>query len=346
MATLQVVDIADLVTTTQADLGRMRWTEAATDLQEFVAFGSLINKGRITFGSGSSVTWNVRVGHLPAGNARHTGMHNVDVTNVGEGMKTANAPWKFAETSYLFDRRELAMNKDPARIVDLVATRRVEAMVQLAEEIEDKFWAENPGVTSDHPLGIKTWFVRNSTAAFGFNGGNPDNYSGGVGGLNSTTYPRWANGTARYVTVNKGDLIAKWREAFVKTKFKSPVAVSQYNTGDRYAFYTNYSVISTLEEVLESQNESLGTDVASMDGNTVMRKIPITWVPQLDSDATNPIYGMNWGVFKVAMLNGWDLKESGPTEHGLAHNTVTTHIDLVYQLICYDRRRIFVLDIA
>ncbi|KKK43276.1 hypothetical protein LCGC14_3168680, partial [marine sediment metagenome] len=199
MASLQVADIADLVESTQADLGRMRWTEAATDLQEFVAFGSLINKGRLTLGSGSSVTWNVRVGHNTAGNARHTGLFNTDVTNVGEGLKTANAPWKFAETSYAVDRREPSMNKDPARIVDLVAERRVESMVELAEEVEDKFWADNPGVTSDTPLGIKTWFVSNSATTFGFNGGNPTNYSGGVGGLNSTTYPRWANETYRYV---------------------------------------------------------------------------------------------------------------------------------------------------
>ena len=347
MASLQVADIADLVTSTLADLGRMRWTEAATDLQEFVAFGSLINTGRITMGSGSAVTWNVRLAQIAAGNAKHLGMFEVDVVNVGEGLKTATAPWRHATSGWAFDKREPSMNKNPAMIVDLIKSRRVEATVDLAEEIEDKFWADNAGESSDAPLGVKTWIVRGgATTTFGFNGGNPTNYSGGVGGLNSTTFPRWANGNYRYTTVNKSDLIAGWREAFVKTKFKSPVAVSTYNTGDRYAFYTNYSVLGTLETVLESQNESLGTDVASMDGNVVMRKIPVTWVPQLDSDATNPIYGINWGVFKVAILNGWNLKETVGIQHGLAHNTVQSHVDLTYQIICYDRRRTFVLDIA
>ena len=345
MASLAVSDIADLVTSTLADLGRMRWTEAATDLQEFVAFGSLINKGRITMGSGSSVTWNVRLGQNQAGNAKHAGMFENDVINVGEGLKTANVPWRFATSGWAFDRREPAMNKSPAMIVDLIKSRRVEATVELAEEIETAFWADNSGVSSDKPLGVKTWLVRDGGTG-GFNGGNPPNYSGGIGGLNSTTFPRWSNWAARYVTVNKSDLIAKWREAFVKTHFKSPVAVSQYNTGDRYAFYTNYSVIASLETVLESQNESLGTDVASMDGNTVFRKIPITWVPELDTDARNPIYGLNWGVFKVAILNGWNLKETGPFQHGLQSKTLQTVVDLAYQIICYDRRRTFILDIA
>ena len=74
-------------------------------------------------------------------------------------------------------------------ILDLINDRRVEATVELAEEIEDKFWALNPGSTSDHPLGVKSWIVRSTETTFGFNGGNPTNYTGGIGGLNSTTFP-------------------------------------------------------------------------------------------------------------------------------------------------------------
>ena len=324
----------------------MKWTEAATDIQEFVAFGSLLNKGRVTFGSGSSVTWNVRLGQNTAKNARHAGMYEVDVINVGEGLKTATAPWRHATSGWAFDRREPSMNKSPAMIVDLIKERRVEAMVELAEEIEDKFWADNAGASSDFPLGVKTWIVDDNSTTFGFNGGNPTNYSGGVGGLNSTTYPRWSNGTFRYVNFTKSDLITGWREAFVKTNFKSPVAVSQYSNDHKFAFYTTYNVISNLETVLEAQNESLGTDIASMDGNVVMRKIPLTWVPQLDSDTQDPIYGINWSAFKVAILNGWNLKETGPFQHGLQHNTLQTHVDLTYQIICYDRRKTFVLNQA
>ncbi len=341
MASLHVADIADLVTSTLADLGRMKWTEAATDLQEYVAFGSLINKGRVTFGSGSSVTWNVRLGQNTAGNARHAGMFEVDNINVGEGLKTANAPWRHATSGWAFDRREPSMNKSPAMIVDLIKERRVEAMVEMAEEVEDKFWAAASGTTTDAPLGINTWLVRNATT--GFTGGNHANFSGGLGGISSTTFPRWANWSAAYTTIGSAAGIALWREAFVKTRFKSPVAVSQYNTGDKYSFYCGYDELAELESYQLGQNESIGTDLAAMDGNVLFRKIPVVWVPAVDSDSGNPIYGINWGVFKVAILNGWNLKETGPFQHGLQHNTLQTHVDLTYQIICYDRRRTFIL---
>ena len=44
MATLQADDIADLITITQKDLGRLRWTDLSYDLQEYIALPSLLQK--------------------------------------------------------------------------------------------------------------------------------------------------------------------------------------------------------------------------------------------------------------------------------------------------------------
>ena len=47
MATLQADDIVDLITITQKDLGKMRWTDLSYDLQEYVALPSLLQKEKV-----------------------------------------------------------------------------------------------------------------------------------------------------------------------------------------------------------------------------------------------------------------------------------------------------------
>ena len=119
--------------------------------------------------------------------------------------------------------------------------------------------------------------------------------------------------------------------------------IPQYNTGDDYAYYTNYAVTSQLEEVLESQNENLGTDIAPMDGKVVFRRATITPVIELDNDTTNPIYGINWGVLKFKALRGEWMRETVVPVVGGQHNLATTFTDCTLQSYCTDRRRLFVL---
>jgi hypothetical protein len=331
-------DIADLVAGTQRDLGRLRWTEAASDLQEHVAFSSLLSRERTFFGSGYGLQWQVRVSD--SGNAKHAGMYENDQINVGETLTTANAPWRFCTSGYAIDRREIAMNREPAKVVDEVRLRRVDAMVDMAEEIETKFWSL-PSSTSADPFGAQYWIVYNATD--GFTGGNPSGYTSGPGAINTTTYPRWKNYSFTHSN-NMGDAtdIRAWRKAASFTKFMSPVDAPEYNTGSRYGWYTTYANVGKMEEYAEAQNDRLGRDIASMDGKVLFRGNPVTWVPYLENVSGDKLYGINWGVMKIAVLSGWHLRETGPFQHGDQHNTLQTHIDLTYQIICYDRRRLVV----
>jgi len=269
-------------------------------------------------------------------------LYEPDSVNSTDGMATANAPWRHTTTNYAFDEREVMMNRTPARLVDLVKTKRVMSMGSLAKKMEINMWGK-PTDSSDvkTPFGIKYWVVTNSTE--GFNGGNPSGFSGGAGGLSSSTYSNWANWTANYTSVSETDLIRKWRKAATYTEFMPPVDVPQYNTGNQYGFYTNYDVIYLLEEALKDQNESLGMDIASTDGRTLFRKTPVVWVPYLDDDSTDPVYGINWGVFKPVFLQGMYLKEKAPRQAPNQHNVYEVFVDLTYNFICYDRRQLFVL---
>jgi len=332
--------IVDLVTTTQKDLGKLKWTDIATDLQEFVALPQILKKKKVRFDSGIGIQFNVMTGN--SGAAKNSGLYAVDDVNVGDVMQTAELPWRHCTTSYAFERRELAMNQEPARIVELVKVRRVDAMLSMAELMESNLWGKPPDSTdTEIPFGVLYWIVKNATE--GFNGGNPAGFSAGCAGLSSATYPRWKNWTAQYAAVSKTDLIRKMRKAARFTTFKSPVPQPQYLQGPgQYGIYTNYNVLGTMEEILEDQNDNLGNDVASKDGQTVFRGNPVQWVPFLEDDGTDPVFGINWGTFKPVFLKGEYLREEPPEKAPNQHTVFEVFVDCTLNFECRDRRRLWV----
>ncbi len=343
MATLQAADIADLITTTQRDLGKMRWTEIATDLQEHVAMSQILNKEKVQFGSGQAIQWNVMTG--TSGASKNVGLYEVDQVNVADVMTTATIPWRHTTTNYAIERREIAMNRSPAAIVSLVKVRRSDALIDLAGLMETNFW-NDPANDNLTPFGVPYWAAYTS-GTDGFLGGNPTNYTGGAGGLDTATFPRWNNYCFTYTSVTKTSAVREWRRAATFTGFKSPLmglpgSMPDYNRGNRYGYYTNYNVIGPLEEALEAQNMNLGNDIASKDGQLVFRQNPVVWVPQLENATGDPIYGLNWGVFYPCFLSGEYMHEEGPAKASNQHTVFQTHIDMTYNFKCTNRRLIFV----
>lgn len=339
MPTLQGDEIADLVATTLRDLGEFKWTDLATDLQDYVALPKLLKKEKVQFDAGYGIQFNAMVDH--SGAAHNTGLYEVDTVNVADVMKSANIPWRHATTNYAYERREVAMNRSPRKIIDLLKIRRADAMISLAELMEDNFWSA-PASSSDElaPYGVPYWIVKNNTE--GFNGGTPSGFSD-VAGLNTTTYPRWRNWTAQYTVVSKDDLVRKMRKAATFTKFKSPTEVPSYSRGNRYGYYANYDVVGRMEELLEAQNDDLGNDVASKDGMVTFRRNPVVWVPKLEEDTTDPIYGINWGDFYPVFLRGEYMKEQGPMLSPKQHTVHEVHIDLTLNFKSCNRRKHFVI---
>ena len=335
--------IADLVTTTINELGKNKWTDISRDLQEYVALPMLMKKEQVTFQSGSAIQWNVKV--ATNGNARHVGLYGTDEVNKADVMKTASIPWRHSTTAYMIDEREVAMNRDPGRIVDLVKVGRTDAMGDLAELIEGAFWGKPTDSTDEvTPFGIDYWIVGNNTE--GFNGGAASGFTAGPGSLSPTTYTSWKNWTAQYAAVSKTDLVRKLRKAAVKTKFVPPVPTPEYDGSQiRRALFTNYDVIQALEEILEDQNDNLGNDIAPKDGRLIFRGNPFVWVPTLDADATDPIYGVNMADFKVAMLAGTYMKETVIAKTPGQHNVTSVFVDLSYNFLCRNRRSHFKINL-
>ena len=344
---LTVEQIADLVNTTLTNLGRAKVTDLTSDLQEYTAMSQIMRENRVTFDDGKSISFNFVTGDN--GQAKNTGLFAVDDVNVNDVETTGSVPWKHNTTNYAYDRREMEMCSGASQIVNLIKIRRMAGMISFAKLYEDNWWGGAPltGDTST-PFGIKYWVVKNAVAGFtGTTASGTLANAAGCCGLTDTAYPRWKNYAAPYTAISKEDLVRAWRKAATMTLFKPPIdkdMPASYNTGDKYAYYVNYNVYGPLEEMLETQNDNLGNDIASKDGEPVFHRRPITYVPYLDDDSDDPVYGLNWGEFKIVFLQGEYFREDPPEKAPNQHTVVRVNVDCTGNTVLHNRRRCFVLS--
>lgn len=347
--TLQADGIADLIKGTLNDLGRLKWSNISYDLQEYVAMSRLLKKERVQFSSGPGITRNLMVDKVDA--ARHVGLYASDQTNVKPIMETIEIPWRHSTVSYGFDYREITMNKGANEIFDLIKTRRVAATQSLAALGEETFWSR-PTNSNDKltPYGLFYWMVDSGTA--GFEGQNPPGFTN-VAGLDSslTKYKNWRNYTDEYVAVTADDLIEKMWRAYTLTEFRAPVESPGYERGEsRYGIYTTIDVLNKMRKFLETRNDNLGKDLALFGNSVTFMGTPVKWVPQLDKmqEQNNPmikhpVVGVNWAVLYPVFLRDWNMKETGPITNGQAHNVAEVFVDMTWNLLCTDRRRLWLI---
>jgi hypothetical protein len=349
---LTVEQIQDLVLGTQRELGKLKWTDIATDLQEFIALPQVLQRSKVEFQSGQAIQFNVMTG--TTGSAHHTGLFGIDTVNVTDVMQQGSVPWRHWTADYAFDRRELEINDDEYRVFDLIKVRRTGALLDMAKLMEEDLWSK-PADSTDTlmPFGVRYWLTGSATAAGGFNGVDPVGFAAGRAGLSSTTFPRWANYTGLYAVISKEDLVRLMRRAARFTNFISPVPQPQYaeaNRSNTYGIYTTYAVVGQMEELLEAQNDNLGNDVASRDGFARFRGNPIIWVPYFETNADmlahNPVVGINWNTLRPVFLKGEYMREDKPAVASKQHTTLEVHIDCSGNNICRDLRRNFWLQTA
>ncbi len=346
MATFQANDLADLIATTLNELGELKFTDLMSDYQNTIALKRLIKKEKTTFDAGPNIQFNVITDHNNS--ARFVGLGEVDIVDIPNVMTTGVIPWRHITWNWAIERREIAMNRSPRKIVDLTKTRRIAAFGSAIIRFERAFWRVPASTDTKTMYGVPYYVVKSNTAATsanndGFNGSLPSGYTT-VANLNPTTYARWQNYATQYTAVSKDDFIRKARRMAVYTDFMPLVdEIPTYNIGDDYGYYTNYALLGALEEILDQQNDELGTDIASQDGKVLFRRAPVVFVKELDLDTTNPFYGLNWGELRTAGLRGeWMHETSIPIQPG-QHTVAATHTDCTLNLLCRNRRRLGVI---
>jgi len=326
MPPITASSIDDLITATLKDLGRLRYTQIAQELQYYVAAEQILRRDRAVFDSGESIRRNLMVRH--GNEAKMVGMYAVDNYNVGRVLETINIPWRHANTNYVFERRELLMNRNAAKIVDLIKTRRDSAMLAQVELMEEQFWGKPADDDDTFDAGFST----------------------APGGLN---HPRFKNWIGRYSAITKADLVKQMREAHFRTRFRSPINGSRDyrrgGIGDRFRIYTNYKVYAGLVDLAEGQNDTITSgDIAQYDGGTIFKRNQIVIVPQLDNEyrSDDPVYMIDMGQFFPVFLRGDILREEKPMPVPGQHNARAIDVDTTFNILCDNRRAQAVLNTA
>lgn len=370
---INAADLGDLITTTQKELGELKYTDLSTDLQYHVALSKMFQESSVSYEAGPSIQWNLMTDN--SGAAKQTGLFAVDDLNIGDVMSTAEIGWKHTTVNYAIERREIAFNRDPRRIVDLVKVRRNDAMISLTEHLETQFWGKPANDASQDMNGVDYWISDNGGASPGSNTAGTFSFSGGVpsgftkvAGINPTEVPRWQNGLGYFKSADVTDpvtalasgdtenhamgqpgVLKAMKEAYVKCNFK-PIPNASYPsynpTPEKWGIYTNYATLAGLEVLQDRLNDKIvSRDVATdANGTTTFRGVPIMYVPKLDGSSLSatgagPIYMIQWGSFRSVLLSGEYMKETGPDTAPNQHTVFTTHVDLTMNLQCVDRRR-------
>lgn len=341
---LQATGLADLISTTLQQVEKLKFTDITSDLQKYIAMSRLLKKNKTVFDSGTDFSWELMTND--SGSAEFKGFYAQDVINDVDVMARATVPWRYMTWNWPIERRIMAMNRSPLKIVDMALTKRISSLISAVKKFENRFWRV-PSSTDDlNPYGVPYWIVKSATE--GFYGLLPSGYTS-VGGvvpssiLNSDGTSRWANYTFQYAAVTRDDLVRKWRRAANMTDWETPTPdMPTFSRSDEYGQYTNYAMRALLVEILQGNNDNLGKDLAAYDSMVTFMQRPVEWVPQLDEDTTNPIYGIPWGDFGTAALRGeWLYETVMPIISG-QHTVGATFTDCTFNWFMKNRRRGYV----
>lgn len=340
---LQLEAIDDFVAATLPKFKKIKWTDIASELPDYVA-PKLIKERGVMEDGGRSIDFRVQT--TTSGTFRMTGLYDTDQTGVQDLLISATVPWRFATVNWSYDIREPMFQSDRETIVRLLQVREHAARTDMVHGLERQLWSA-PANSADelNMMGIPFWLQKDATTtpSGAFNGGNPSGWTGGAGGIDSTTQDGWRNWTFGYGSITTDDLIKKIKKAMVFTDFKAPDPYPelQFAKMDR-CIYTTYAVVEALERLAETRNENLGTDVARYMNQVTVAGVPIKTSFYLNAnDATDPLYGVDFGVFRPFIQKGLNMYRQS-VKAARQRMVRDVHLDLGMNFACVNRRRCFV----
>jgi hypothetical protein len=283
-------------------------------------------------------------------NVGYSKPYDTEDFNRYESVVQSNINWSMQRAGWIFDEREQELNAGPEQIVDLQKIERYKCLVAQAKFYESAVWdrpVKPVTANDDYPiLGIPYWITKGGTTTnAGFLGGVLSGWGTDVGGLSPTDIPEWNNYAGLYTEVTPADLIAKVRTAMDLCGFEAPVPApsgAMHPGKPRFTLHTNQRVKQALENLIINQNTDNGNDLASRDGKVTIRGVPVEYVPYLDNDATDPLYGIDWDTMKWAVKGNWFMKETKIGRHPRNEMVMVGRFHSIDQLFCENRRNNFV----
>lgn len=335
--TLETVN--DFMKDTEPDLGEPDFTDISSNLQKHVAMDELLTDGhQEIFDSGSSIQFNVLVAQ--SNQARHVSLAEPDNVGMRDGMIQGTAYWRMSETKWMTIHQLVSMNAGKRQIVNWMKQQRLMALISLAELMERTFWSPPSATDQKTPWGLPYYVTKNGTN--GFTGGVLAGYSTCLG-IDPAMWPGWQNYAVPYDTLTRDNFTRKVRVAAMETEFTPTVpGIPTFATGEKKGYYTNLAVYQALEEQLENQNDNLGADIDPMHNRVNFHGVPVTYVPFLNADTTNPFYAIDWAVAKIAVARGEWMRQTDIPHVANSHNVAASFIDLMWNLLFRNRRTSFV----
>ena len=352
--------LADLLATTLRDLPKGQF-EVMWDSQNY-EFCKIYQEHRRQIDGGTSIQRNVILDRF--GRARYRRLYDTDTPTVDPAQFVINVPWTQIGTDYSWDVLEILRNKSSAKgFINLLESRRVERMWDLAELIEDRGW-KTPASATDtlFPYGIPYYinFLSNGVSTGGFSG-QTIRYQGGTtgticAGIDASAEPKWRNYADVYARVDNS-LLRKLRSAVRRTRFRPAAFVQKPgddSVGSIIKLYANDAVCTELEDLADKRDDSNTPDDLSgkmlhnFDGTTHFNKMPVVYIPQLDdvsiNDSTgaamnpNGIYCVDWSKLQPIVQEGYWMEEGKPMVDRGQHTTFTVFLDGSHNNLCINRR--------
>jgi len=331
MATpLMPEQIDDFVVNTLHEFIKNKWVDISLDKQKYYfaeRFGRGKNfskrqkkGGKIANMRGDELSWRIQVQNT--GSFADSELYGTENVTVKDLVKEAKVQWTKQRVGFKYDIDEKMFQEGPNEIIRNMDVRRHSMFNDFHEGMETRMWT-SPTSSSQSPrkpFGIPFWVQQSSTAAFGFNGGNPSGFTSGRAGIDSDTYANWKNGTFTYNTMSDDDGLKKMAEACVKCHFMAPHSFKELG-GDMpdHELFTVWGVVDQMERALKNSNDNIGHDLGKYRGswnntNLAFRGIPVCYVPALDEtggdalDSNDPIYGIDWNNLSLSYNKGRDMQ--------------------------------------
>jgi hypothetical protein len=298
-------------------------------------------------------TWPVMVNQGVGG--RHGLLGEEDSIAVSDVMRYANGNMVHFSENVAWEQREiLAAQNNPKKMFTLLKARRASVQLASLDTLEAALWSAPTSAEEAEtaPMGIPFWIQKDSGASGNgeFTGGDPSGFTGGAGGLASATYTNWQNWVGVYAAVTDDDLGAKLQSAFLHLKFLAPTGYLgrdiQQPSGDKIKICVNEATYTAIKKMVKDQNDSVGFDIDPVDNGARFQRRAFDWIPYLDADTSNPIYLIDQAVLKAHHLKGDKFRETGPDKVAGRHNTIAVFVDLSYQYVATNRKRLGIIHKA
>lgn len=353
MVGVSMASLIDLTRTTLQDLPDNEF-ETALPYQKSHALNYWFGKNKKMIHSGTEILRSILLDD--SGNAKFVRPYQKTPINVANVQQQLTAPWVRVQTDWSIALEEFLANRKPARFIDLVKSKRTDALLSLAKLMERRAWLTPQSSTDDlNPRGLAYWISKlppSGRANYDSTIDVDQDFSGrfiiwGDGtfthtskaGISPTTYSKWRNYCATYTAINS-DFLTRMGRAFHETEFESPMTLEDLREGyaSNYRIYMAVDELVAFEALANAQNDNNGPDLDKFFGMTVFKRVPVLNAPVLKEDTSNPVYGVNHACFKPFVREGLWMKESEPMVDKEQHLVETTFNDSQFQYMATNVR--------